>query len=182
MGEKWRKVDDEEDDDEVHLNIQEVVQGSQNRNSLASRTPVRTLGGRKIVPHVRACGWSREGGRRWCERNGLTLPVRSSGPAGGLGRYTAVTWGRARKRHGHTLSLTYTLARAREKSIERREIKERRTAIRGKRGRTVEARSSCQYRGVSDLDVESCSSGATAGGDSSDIEGVSCGCIGYMYG
>ncbi|KAK9116121.1 hypothetical protein Sjap_015068 [Stephania japonica] len=23
MGEKWRKVDDEEDDDEVHLNIQE---------------------------------------------------------------------------------------------------------------------------------------------------------------
>ncbi|KAK9096116.1 hypothetical protein Sjap_021613 [Stephania japonica] len=24
MGEKWRRVDDEEDDDEVHLNIQEV--------------------------------------------------------------------------------------------------------------------------------------------------------------
>ncbi|KAK9086035.1 hypothetical protein Sjap_026446 [Stephania japonica] len=27
MGEKWRKVDDEEDDDEVHLNIQEAFGG-----------------------------------------------------------------------------------------------------------------------------------------------------------
>ncbi|KAK9090954.1 hypothetical protein Sjap_024131 [Stephania japonica] len=45
MGEKWRRVDDEEDDDEVHLNIQEVWLRKMTHERWWSRGGIAVYGG-----------------------------------------------------------------------------------------------------------------------------------------
>ncbi|KAK9154516.1 hypothetical protein Sjap_001996 [Stephania japonica] len=50
MGEKWRKVDDEEDDDEVHLNIQEGSAQSYVGHVVVSRTGNMTTICKVVLP------------------------------------------------------------------------------------------------------------------------------------